>query len=208
MRYDLHAHSAEYSPCSAIAADELCRLATALGIDGIALTEHDLWWPPDELAALRSRYPGLALFGGMERSCREGHFLVFLPEGADPRGTLPPDTIQTLSPWIHDRGGLLIWAHPFRFESRRIPFWLGNVPIDGIEVTSSNMNLQLSDLAESVANEYGILPLSNSDAHDAESLGRYWNEFDTDLQTVEQLIDHVKNGSGSTTSIDPPGLNV
>jgi predicted metal-dependent phosphoesterase TrpH len=200
MRYDLHAHTAEYSPCSAIAAEELCRLAVALGIDGIALTEHDLWRPPDELAALRTRYPELTIFAGMERSCREGHFLVFLPEGVDPRGSLPPNTVHTLSPWTHDRGGLLIWAHPFRFESRRIPFWLGNVPIDGIEVTSSNMSLQLSDLAESVATEYGILPLSNSDAHDAESLGRHWNEFDTDLQSVAQLIGYVRNGKDKMDS--------
>jgi len=195
MRYDLHTHTAEYSPCSAITADELCRLAPALGIDGIALTEHDLWRPQGELAALRESHPELTIFDGMERSCREGHFLVFLPEETGLHAAMPPDTVHALSAWTRERGGLLIWAHPFRFESRRIPFWLSTVPIDGIEVISSNMDLQLSELAESVATEYGILPFFNSDAHEAESVGRYWNEFDAHLHSVDQLIAHVTSGS-------------
>ena len=195
MRYDLHAHTSEYSPCSVITADELCRLAPVLGMKGIALTEHDLWWPKDEMATLRAQHPELTIFDGMERSCREGHFLVFLPEGANLRGTLPPETVHDLSPWTHERGGILIWAHPFRFESMRIPFWLNRVPIDAIEVTSSNMSLQLCEMAESVATEYGILPLINSDAHEADSLGRYWNEFDADLHTVEELIEYVNHRS-------------
>ena len=193
MRYDLHAHTAEYSPCSAITADELCHLAAALGIDGIALTEHDLWRPHDELAGLRQRHSDVTIFQGMERSCREGHFLVFLPEGFDPPDPLPPDTVHTLSAWTHERGGLLIWAHPFRYEDMRIPHWLSKVPIDGIEVASSNMDLRLSELAEWVATRYGILALANSDAHDSDALGRYINDFDADLQTVDQLIDYVRN---------------
>ena len=194
MRYDLHTHTAEYSPCSVITAEELCRLAPALGLDGIALTEHDLWWPRSELAALRNRHPELVIFDGMERSCREGHFLVFLPDTPYPGGSLPPDTVRALSGWTHDRGGLLIWAHPFRFESRRMPSWLGEVSIDGIEVLSSNMGLQLSELAESVATHWGIAMLTNSDAHDADCLGRYWNEFESDLRTVDQLVAYVTNG--------------
>ena len=193
MRYDLHAHTAEYSPCSAIAADELCLLAAALGIDGIALTEHDLWWPRDELAALRSRHPELVIYDGMERSCREGHFLVYLPEGVEQRGSMPPATIDALSAWTRDRDGMLIWAHPCRFERMRAPSWLGEVPIDGIEVTSSNMDRRLSELAENMAAKFGILRFANSDAHDPGSVGQYMNEFDADLQTVEALIGHVKN---------------
>jgi predicted metal-dependent phosphoesterase TrpH len=199
MRYDLHAHTAEYSPCSVISADELCRLAPALGIEGIALTEHDLWWPRDKIAALREHYTELTIFDGMERSCREGHFLVFLPEGAGTRSTLPPETVHSLSSWTHERGGILIWAHPFRFESMRLPFWLEKVPIDGIEVISSNMSLQLSEMAQSVAAEYGIFALTNSDAHDADSLGRYWNDFAAELYTVDQLIEYVTDQTTGRT---------
>ena len=193
MRYDLHTHTAEYSPCSAVAAVELCRLATVLGIDGIALTEHDLWRPQDELTELRERHPELTIFDGMERSCREGHFLVFLPEGADRDRSLPPANIHALSPWTRSRGGILIWAHPFRFESPRFPSWLGEVSVDGIEVISSNMDVRSGELAETAANEYGLAVFTNSDAHDADTLGRYWNQFDADLQSVDQLIEYVKN---------------
>ena len=194
MRYDLHAHTAEYSPCSAISADELCRLSVALGIDGIALTEHDLWWPQDKLFALRERHPELIIFDGMERSCREGHFLVFLPEKEKRHATIPPGTIGELSVWTRARGGLLIWAHPLRFERREVPSWLGEVPLDGIEMISSNMTLQLSELAERQATEFDLPRLVNSDAHDFESVGRYWNDIDAELRNVDQLIGYVKNG--------------
>jgi hypothetical protein len=135
-----------------------------LGIDGIALTEHDLWRPHDELVSLRARHPGLIIFEGMERSCREGHFLVFLPEHEGNRSTLPPGTVHALSPWTHARGGLLIWAHPFRFEGPRLPSWLNEVSIDGIEVASSNMNLRSAELAEKTARDYGLSVFTNSDA--------------------------------------------
>ena len=204
MRYDLHAHTAEYSPCSAIAADELCRLAAALGIDGIALTEHDLWWPSDALADLRSSHPGLSIFDGMERSCREGHFLVFLPEGSNPHGELPPETIHALSPWSRERGGFLIWAHPYRFDRSRPAAWINQVPVDAIEVASSNMALWMSELAEQTAARLGIFGLVNSDAHDAEALGRYANEFDAHLRSVAQLIGYLRKKGGRGEQLPSP----
>jgi predicted metal-dependent phosphoesterase TrpH len=195
MLYDLHTHSAEYSPCSAIAADELCRLAAILGIDGIALTEHDLWRPYEDLASLRARHPEVIILDGMERSCREGHFLVFLPESENDRRNMPPDTIHSLSPWTHARQGLVIWAHPFRFEGPRLPSWLGEVAVDGIEVGSSNMDWQSKALAEKTAVDHGLRVFTNSDAHGPEPLGHYGNDFDVFLRTVAQLVGFLRNGS-------------
>jgi hypothetical protein len=188
MRYDLHVHTAEYSDCSSMPAEDVCRLACGLGLDAIALTEHDCWWPPAELAALRDRHSELIIFNGMERSCREGHFLLFLPTGAAADAGDPPDTIGALSPWVRSLGGVLIWAHPFRYGQQRLPPWLGRSCPDGIEVASSNMDLGMSERAIQAAEAFGLVPLTNSDAHDLDALGRYFNEFDVEIRTVDQLI--------------------
>jgi len=194
MHYDLHVHTAEYSACSGIPAEDLCRLAYEQGIDGVALTEHDVWWPDNELAALRDRYPELVIFDGMERSCREGHFLLFLPSGENDR-TEPPDTVYELSPWTHAKGGMLIWAHPFRYGGRKAPPWVAELPIDGIEIASSNMDFRISEMACKAADDFNLFQFTNSDAHSADSLGRYLNDFDADLRTIDQLIHYVKTHS-------------
>jgi predicted metal-dependent phosphoesterase TrpH len=191
MRYDLHLHTAEYSDCSSMPAEDVCRLACGLGIDAIALTEHDRWWPRAELAALRTRHPELIIFNGMERTCREGHFLLFLPTGSETDAGEPPDTIAALSAWSRSWGGALIWAHPFRYGQKRLPPWLGRCCPDGIEVASSNMDLGMSERAIQAAVAFGLVPLTNSDAHDLDTLGRYFNEFDPEIRTVDQLIGFV-----------------
>ncbi|MFO7688196.1 MAG: PHP-associated domain-containing protein, partial [Desulfobacterales bacterium] len=62
------------------------------------------------------------------------------------------------------------------------------------EVASSNMNLRSAELAEKTARDYGLSVFTNSDAHAAEPLGRYGNDYAERLQTVDQLIRYVKKG--------------
>lgn len=43
------------------------------------------------------------------------------------------------------------------------------------------------------ADDFNLFQFTNSDAHDAGSLGRYLNDFDADLRTIDQLIGYVKS---------------
>jgi predicted metal-dependent phosphoesterase TrpH len=190
--FALHLESLRYYISRLKLIYDLCRLAFEQGIDGVALTEHDVWWPENELAALRTRYPELVIFDGMERSCREGHFLLFLPSGENDRTQLPV-TIYELAPWAHAKGGMLIWAHPFRYGGRTTPPWVSELPIDGIEIASSNMDLRISEMACKVADDFNLLRFTNSDAHSADSPGSYLNDFDADLRTIDQVIRYVKS---------------
>ena len=52
------------------------------GLAGIGITEHNKWWPHNELVDLKCQFPKLTILDGSEISCPEGHFLVFLPESA------------------------------------------------------------------------------------------------------------------------------
>lgn len=190
MLYDFHIHTREYSDCSISLAEEMCQRAVEEGLTGIALTEHDVWWPLSEIQELQHRFPGLTIIRGMEHACPEGHFLVFLPNPEN--GEIPGwCSVLDLIPLVHKYGGIVIWAHPFRFSSKR-PNWLKHVQPDGMEVASSNMHRQAEAKARKVASDRGIVTFHNSDAHDAFIIGRYGNEMDIHLTCVEEFIDFVR----------------
>jgi predicted metal-dependent phosphoesterase TrpH len=191
MLYDFHIHTSEYSDCSISSAEEMCQRAVAAGLTGIALTEHDLWWPLSEIEKLQHRFPQLTIIRGMEHSCPEGHFLVFLPNPEN--GDIPGwCSVRDLIPLVHNYGGIVVWAHPFRFSSKW-PSWLKHVQPDGMEVASSNMHHQAEAMAKKTAAERSILTFRNSDAHHANLIGNYSNELEIPLTTVEDFITYVRN---------------
>ena len=123
-------------------------------------------------------------------SCPEGHFLVFLPNPEN--GGIPGwCSVLQLIPLVHSYGGIVIWAHPFRFSSKR-QGWLKRAELDGMEIASSNMHRQAEVKARKVAADRGILTFCNSDAHDAFIVGRYGNELDIHLTCVEDFIAYVR----------------
>ena len=162
-----------------------------MGLAGIGFTEHDKWWPKLGLGRLQKAFPDLTIFRGIECSSAEGHFLVFLPEDTSV-DEIGPGSLRWLAPKVRDLGGIVIWAHPFRYD-RSTPSWLGDVPLDGIEVASTNMDEKANDLSLEVARTHGIVKLENSDAHDANSIGVYSNAFSSRLKDNNELIEYVKN---------------
>jgi predicted metal-dependent phosphoesterase TrpH len=198
MLYDFHIHTREYSDCSISSAEEMCQGAVDSGLAGIALTEHDFWRPPSEIQELQQRFPQLTIMRGMEHSCPEGHFLVFLPNPEN--GDIPGwCSVLDLIPLVHNYGGIVIWAHPFRFSSKR-PSWLKHTQPDGMEVASSNMHREAEAMAKKNAAQRGILTFRNSDAHDAFIVGRYGNELNIHLTCVEDFITYVRKRRPETES--------
>jgi histidinol phosphatase-like PHP family hydrolase len=168
----------------------MCRRAIVSGLTGIALTEHEFWWPDGEFRALQAKFPDLIIFRGVEYTCLDDHFLVFLPDpssGIDLRFR----NISELISRVHDLDGIVIWAHPFRYD-RNIPDWLQVADLDGIEVDSMNMDIKANGLALEVAKDKGYKVFQNSDAHIVDTLGRYYNSIPVLLKSVKELISFIK----------------
>lgn len=191
MLYDFHVHTSQYSPCAVDPAEAMCRSAAKAGLTGVALTEHDAWRPNAEIEALQTRFPELTIFQGVEYSCHEGHFLVFLPDPRDARG-LTTNRVLKLIKAVHRRDGIVIWAHPFRFDPSILLPWLDAADLDGVETASGNMNSRMSNLARGVADLKGVMGFRNSDAHHVDALGKYYNSFEKPLKTAGELIRFVK----------------
>jgi predicted metal-dependent phosphoesterase TrpH len=189
MHYDFHVHTSRYSPCAMDPPETICRKAIEAGLAGIAITEHDLWWPTRELQDLADRFPQLALFRGVEYACPEGHFLAFIPNGENPGEGLDAANVVKLIAGVHERGGMVIWAHPLRFGETLE--WLDEAQPDGIEVASTNINSHLGIIARKLALERGIAMFHNSDCHRADTLGRYYNEIAQPLRNTADLVRYL-----------------
>jgi len=111
-KYDFHVHTSRFSPCARSSPEGMCTRAMEIGLTGIALTEHDTWWPRQDLRELRKKFPGLTILDGVEISCLEGHFLVFVPD-SDARFKIGIASILELRGLVDSHKGILIWAHPF-----------------------------------------------------------------------------------------------
>ena len=192
MKYDFHVHTSNYSPCSRSPAASICHRAVEIGLTGIALTEHDLWWPRSELNALRKRFPELTILQGTEYACPEGHFLVFLPH-PEAGPALKARRVLNLIKEVHHQKGLVIWALPYRFDYSFYPGWLDAAELDGIEVASHNMDDPLKILAQGVAAQNGIRPFENSDAHHVDNLGKYFNDIPVLFKNTGDFIDYIIN---------------
>ena len=200
MHYDFHVHTSRYSPCALDSPETICKRALEAGLAGIAITEHDLWWPSEELQSLADRFPELVIFRGAEYACPEGHFLVFLPNGEDGGKDLNARSVLNLIAGVHERGGMLIWAHPLRFgESLG---WLKKAKLDGIEVASSNINARLGNIARKLAAHRDLGMFRNSDTHRANTLGKYYNEIPLQLRNTAEMIRYL-----SRNALTPPKGN-
>ena len=76
MLIDLHTHTHPLSHDSLLSPDELIEAAKAARLDGVCLTEHDFFWDPTEVAALRKRHNFLVI-PGIEVNTEDGHIVVF-----------------------------------------------------------------------------------------------------------------------------------
>ncbi len=190
MKYDFHIHTSHYSPCSLVKAADVCQRAVLAGLRGIALTEHDVWWPVSDLQKLQGRFSQLTIFRGSEYAYGDDHFLIFLPDEEDER--IPRfNGIKSLVEAVHQRNGIVIWAHPFRFGAEWMD-WIDTADFDGLEVSSSNMDRRTQALARQVAERRGLRMFCNSDTHELGTVGEYYNEIPTDFKNTLDFIRFVQ----------------
>ncbi|MBG0775494.1 MAG: PHP domain-containing protein [Desulfovibrionaceae bacterium] len=178
MRIDLHAHTSAHSHCSVIKPDRLAELALARGLDGVVLTEHNVWWSDAEAHGLRARHPGLTIYVGAEITTREGYDVVVIGPSRPALPPLPPFDLlaERLTPARADT--FLFLPHAFRFFPR--PTAHGErllAAMDGLEMNSLNILrtgwIRENDryvpldheIYEDALARHGLIPVYNSDAH-------------------------------------------
>src|SRR5438270_1072482 len=139
MHFDLHMHTSRHSLDSQMDPFALVRRAQEIGLDGVVITEHDWLWTEEELEELRAAAPGLVVLAGIEVSAEEGHFLAYGVQ--DPFAFPRKIRVADLCREVHQQGGAVVAAHPFRWGQPFAEILSEEEPdLDGLELMTSNMD--------------------------------------------------------------------
>jgi histidinol phosphatase-like PHP family hydrolase len=192
VKIDLHVHAKERSACGRSGEEEMIRAAIGFGLDGLAFTDHHRFVPRARLEALNRKYAPFRVFGGIEISVAEGEDVLVLGVRdllLETRSWSYPD----LFAFARERDGFLVLAHPFRYHDT-IDIDAEQYPPDAIEVHSKNTGACDEPQIRAVLTCLGLLPMYNSDAHQADHVGIYYNRLARAPRDERELVEILKAG--------------
>lgn len=189
---ELHCHS-ELSFDGRDPVDLLLAQAEAVGLDALAVTDHD---EIDASLAAAERASDYDLIGiaGSEVSSAAGHVLALGIGERVPAGLPFEETVSR----IRDQGGIAIVPHPFQRSRSGVAPHITREALasaDGIETFNSRLLTGRSNRrAERFAAANDLPMTAGSDAHIAEMVGQAATEIDADERSVESVLDAIRAG--------------
>ncbi len=167
-RVEFHSHTC-YSPDSLVRPADLVRRAREMGLDKVAVTDHNTI--RGALAA-KAIDPDLIIVGE-EVLTTAGEFIAFFVQEEVPKGLPPEDALERLKA----QGAVVAISHPFDVmrgsamgeeNTRRFV-----AAVDALEVFNArNHRRWMDEKADALAREYGLGRFGGSDAHSLWELGR------------------------------------
>ncbi len=192
FRVELHTHS-ELSHDGRDSVDLLLGQAAAVGLDAMAVTDHDAIEASLEAVEKAPEY-GLVGIPGAEVTSRAGHVLALgITERVEP-GLPFVETIDR----IRAAGGIAVVPHPF--QKSRSGVWpyvtrAELASVDAIEVYNSRLLTGRGNRrAREFAVEHGIPMTAGSDAHISEMVGQAVTRIDAVELSVEAIVDAIREG--------------
>lgn len=210
--FETHAHTAEISPCSNVAAKDLIAEYKDHGYAGVIITDHVGDWGfsgirgtwKDKISALMAAFQkakdagdkaGVKVLFGMEIALNHPYqdYLVYGP-GPDflyDNPDIQELSLKELSTKVREYGGVIFAAHPFRGAGiKEDPVYL-----NGAEVFNGNpRNNSHNSKAERWAKENNLFELAGSDFHEHGdiSAGVELSRMPAD---IKEFVEIIKDGS-------------
>ncbi|MEM4781318.1 MAG: PHP domain-containing protein [Halalkalicoccus sp.] len=193
LSVELHAHS-ELSHDGRDPVELLLEQASAVGLDALAITDHDAIDASLEAAALAPEY-GLVGIPGIEISSSAGHVLGIGVEERISPGLSYAETLER----IHAAGGIAIAPHPFQSSRHGVGTRISREELaeaDAIEIYNSRLLTgRANRKAERFARSRGLPMTAGSDAHISEMVGQAVTRIDTDGErSVEAICRGIREG--------------
>ena len=191
MKLDLHIHST-YSRDGSASPKEIVDRCKALGLDGLAITDHNAIQGSLECVELAKK-EGLLLVRGVEVSTADGHVLAYGISELISKGLSIQETIDK----IHAAGGIAVAAHPVRFPSGIGVENSANKSFDAIEVLNGGNSRRSNRKASNLAASLGKPGTAGSDAHKIEEIGKSYVVIE-DASSESDILDALKSGRART----------
>ena len=193
LTVELHAHSAlSYDGRDPV--EMLVEQAEAIGLDGLAVTDHDEIDASLEAAELCAER-GMVGIPGMEVTSAAGHVLALGVTEKVPKGLSFEETLDR----IHDLGGIAVVPHPFQESRSGVLAKIDEEALtaaDAIEVYNSRLLTgRANRQAERFAIRHGMPRTAGSDAHIAEMVGQAVTHIDAAEPTAEAVLDAIREGN-------------
>jgi len=179
-RADLHMHTTASDGWPS--PQQLVDHASNIGLDVIAVTDHDTIEGALRAAEHAARRTKLHVVVGEEVSSRDGHIVALFIEKKIRPGMSAAATVHA----IHDLGGLAVAVHPFWRTQRRTRSgrvhgvgWLAaELEFDAVEVENATPGFYVfNQLARRLNTGLGSAEVGGSDAHILDAVGRAYTEF-------------------------------
>ncbi|MBD3184427.1 PHP domain-containing protein [Candidatus Poribacteria bacterium] len=190
MKIDLHVHCRERSSCASSSEEEQIRAAINNGLNAIVFTDHGRFMPQKRLKELNKKYAPFKIYSGIELVIEWEDLLVI---GVNKSSLERKEwSYVKLYNFVKKHKGFIALAHPFRYHSIGID--IENYPPHAIEAYSNNISSEnVKDIME-VSNRLGLPVLCNSDAHDEDQIGSYYNILDRTPDNEMELVDMLISG--------------
>ncbi|RAW45203.1 phosphoesterase [Halorubrum sp. 48-1-W] len=202
LSVELHSHSA-LSHDGRDPVDLLIEQAAAVGLDALAVTDHDEIDASIEAAEMAPEH-GLVGIVGMEVTSAAGHVLAFGIDELVPSG-LPFD--ETLDR-IREAGGIAVVPHPFQKTRHGVAAHVSEEQLanaDAIEVYNSRLFTgRANRQAETFAVRRNLPMTAGSDAHISEMVGQAVTEVGADERSADAILDAIADGRTSVVGKRTP----
>lgn len=195
MKIDFHVHSSEYSESGQSTAREQVEAAIEKGMDVIFFTDNHRLFPQDEIDALNKEFAPFKVYQGIEITIQGEAQEDFIVVGVHDAKLEKDDwNYEELYKFVHDHNGAIVLVHPYRFSDQvNVDIW--EYPPDAVEVLSSNSGEQDYERRKRLASVVGKPELTNSDSHDAETAGCFYNVFPVNCDSEELILHSLLDGT-------------
>jgi len=190
MKLDLHIHTCysktrRWGSSSLIEPEQLLDKIVALGLDGLAVTDHDQIDGSLYVAELAPKW-GVIAVPGIEVSSSDGHILALGVTRMVPPSLPAEETIEL----IHEQGGIAVAAHPLNIVVSLRKRDLVALPFDALETHNprSLRNRSVSRLSRKL----GTGRTGGSDAHAINQVGTGITEIPFECHSYADVINAVR----------------
>lgn len=228
--YETHFHTSESSACGRNTAVEMVRAAKKYGYTGVFITDHhyggntridrslpwDQWvdefFKGYENAKAEGDLCGLQVFFAYEACFNGTEFLIYgvTKEWMKAHPELAHCTIEEQYALVHEGGGYVIHAHPFREEPYIPEIRLFPEHVDGVEAINathscskslSHNKKEFDDRAIAYAKEHGLPMTAGSDLHSTTVFGG-GVAFKRPIVSGKDYVELLKTGDYMLTNGD------
>ncbi len=184
MLVDLHNHT-RYSPDSRVSPAELVAVARRIGLQGLAITDHNAVGGIAEAEGAAGK--DFVVLPGIEVSTAAGHVLGYGVREAILRGLSVAETVERITAL----GGVAVAAHPFRFWSGIGARALGEATFPAYETANARTLRRGNVRARDLAKLAKVGETGGSDSHFLDEVARAVTAFDSGVSSADALLDQL-----------------